>query len=251
MAAQRSEGNKRQRKRKQFYEEMADIGVTVQVQYYLSTAVRDFQKFRIYRYLPKEALSEPQNSMSGRQRLELDEALKEKMIWAFNNRENSFWRGKVTLISKKDEEKKGKEAKVKKRSTPKEQRKLSLQEEFDRRMREERDRGFDECVPHPTTPASNNSSQTTTAAKKTTPVASSTPGAKPSTPAATTFQKTKNNTSTACNTICGVQGFRSGCAVGSTVPPSIQKWRCCWIKRSSFLESMQRLSLSIIHFVIL
>ena len=85
MAAQRSEGYKRQRKRKQFYEEIADIGVTVQVQYYndLSTAVRDFQKFRIHRYLPEEALSEPQNSMSGRQRLELDEALKEKMVWAF------------------------------------------------------------------------------------------------------------------------------------------------------------------------
>ena len=115
--------SKRNRRRKTFYDEVSDIGVTVPVYFYADgfRTERDFDHFRMHRYVEERKLTEPQSSLDRDEILDLEEARQAEIVWAYYEREGNFWKAKIEHVEQK-KAKKGKkeEKKEKKRVTAKE-----------------------------------------------------------------------------------------------------------------------------------
>ena len=115
--------SKRNRRRKTFYDEVSDIGVTVPVYFYADgfRTERDFDHFRMHRYVEERKLTEPQSSLDRDEILDLEEARQAEIVLAYYEREGNFWKAKIEHVEQK-KAKKGKkeEKKEKKRVTAKE-----------------------------------------------------------------------------------------------------------------------------------
>ena len=86
--------SKRNRRRKTFYDEVSDIGVTVPVYFYADgfRTERDFAHFRMHRYVEERKLTEPQSSLDRGEILDLEEARQAEIVWAYYEREGNFWK---------------------------------------------------------------------------------------------------------------------------------------------------------------
>ena len=95
--------SKRNRRRKTFYDEVSDIGVSVPVYFYADgfRTERDFAHFRMHRYVEERKLTEPQSSLDRDEILDLEETRQAELCGPIMKGRETSGRRRLSMSSRR------------------------------------------------------------------------------------------------------------------------------------------------------